>query len=140
MKTFRKTITLHTRQTTAFVNVTSDVQKAIDESGVREGLCLVNSMHITSSIFINDDEAGLHQDFTKWLEELAPHDPSPTAYAHHRTGEDNADAHLKRQVMGREVVVAITKGQLDFGPWEQIFYGEFDGKRDKKVLIKILGE
>jgi secondary thiamine-phosphate synthase enzyme len=140
MKTFRKTITLNTKQTTAFVNVTRDVQAAIDESGVREGLCLVNSMHITSSVFINDDESGLHQDFTKWLEELAPHDPSPTAYAHHRTGEDNADAHLKRQIMGREVVVAITAGKLDFGPWEQIFYGEFDGKRAKKVLIKIIGE
>jgi secondary thiamine-phosphate synthase enzyme len=140
MKTFRKTITLTTKQTTAFVNVTREVQAAIDESGVREGLCLVNSMHITSSVFINDDESGLHQDFAKWLEELAPHDPSPTAYAHHRTGEDNADAHLKRQIMGREVVVAITAGKLDFGPWEQIFYGEFDGKRAKKVLIKILGE
>ena len=140
MKSFRKTITLRTRQKYAYVNVTSDVQKAIDESGVREGLCLVNSMHITSSIFINDDESGLHHDFAKWLEELAPHDPSPTAYQHHRTGEDNADAHLKRQIMGREVVVAITAGKLDFGPWEQIFYGEFDGKRDKKVLIKILGE
>jgi secondary thiamine-phosphate synthase enzyme len=140
MKSFRKTITLRTRQKYAYVNVTSDVQKAIDESGVKEGLCLVNSMHITSSIFINDDESGLHQDFAKWLEKLAPHDPSPTAYAHHRTGEDNADAHLKRQVMGREVVVAITAGKLDFGPWEQIFYGEFDGQRDKKVLIKILGE
>ena len=140
MKHFRKTITLRTRQKYAYVNVTTDVQKAIDESGVREGLCLVNSMHITSSIFINDDESGLHQDFAKWLEKLAPHDPSPTAYAHHRTGEDNADAHLKRQIMGREVVVAITAGKLDFGPWEQIFYGEFDGQRDKKVLIKILGE
>jgi len=140
MKSFRKTITLRTRQKYAYVNVTSDVQKAIDESGVKEGLCLVNSMHITSSIFINDDESGLHQDFAKWLEQLAPHDPSPTAYAHHRTGEDNADAHLKRQIMGREVVVAITAGKLDFGPWEQIFYGEFDGQRDKKVLIKILGE
>jgi len=140
MKSFRKTITLRTRQKYAYVNVTSDVQKAIDESGVREGLCLVNSMHITSSIFINDDESGLHQDFAKWLEELAPHDPRPTAYAHHKTGEDNADAHMKRQIMGREVVVAITAGKLDFGPWEQIFYGEFDGQRDKKVLIKILGE
>ncbi len=140
MKSFRKAITLRTRQKYAYVNVTSDVQKAIDESGVKEGLCLVNSMHITSSIFINDDESGLHQDFAKWLEQLAPHDPSPTAYAHHRTGEDNADAHLKRQIMGREVVVAITGGKLDFGPWEQIFYGEFDGQRDKKVLIKIVGE
>ena len=140
MKSHRKALVLHTKQTTAFVNVTREVQAAIDESGVREGLCLVNSMHITSSIFINDDEAGLHQDFAKWLEQLAPHDPSPTAYKHHLTGEDNADAHLKRQVMGREVVVAITAGKLDFGPWEQIFYGEFDGKRDKRVLIKILGE
>jgi secondary thiamine-phosphate synthase enzyme len=140
LKTFRKALTITTPQTTAYVNVTPDVAKAIQESGVREGLCLVNSMHITSSVFINDDEKGLHQDFKKWLEELAPHDPSPTAYAHHRTGEDNADAHLKRQIMGREVVVAITEGKLDFGPWEQIFYGEFDGKRPKRVLIKIIGE
>ena len=140
MKSFRKALTIHTRQTTAFVNVTREVQSAIDESGVREGLVLVNSMHITSSIFINDDESGLHHDFAKWLEELAPHDPSPTAYHHHQTGEDNADAHLKRQLMGREVVCAITAGKLDFGPWEQIFYGEFDGRRDKRVLIKIVGE
>jgi secondary thiamine-phosphate synthase enzyme len=140
VKTFRKAITITTPQTTAYVNVTPDVETAIHESGVREGLCLVNSMHITSSVFINDDESGLHQDFKKWLEKLAPHDPSPTAYAHHKTGEDNADAHLKRQIMGREVVVAITAGKLDFGPWEQIFYGEFDGKRAKRVLIKIIGE
>ena len=107
---------------------------------MREGLVLVNPMHITASVFINDDESGLHHDFTKWLEKLAPHDPSPTAYHHHRTGEDNADAHLRRQVMGREVVVAITGGKLDFGTWEQIFYGEFDGQRDKRVLVKIIGE
>ena len=140
MKTHRKAITVRTEQTTAFVNVTPEVVKAVKESGVREGLVLVNSMHITASVFINDDESGLHQDFKKWLEKLAPHDPSPIAYAHHNTGEDNADAHLKRQIMGREVVVAITEGELDFGPWEQIFYGEFDGKRPKRVLIKIIGE
>jgi len=123
-----------------FINITPKVEELVHRSGVVEGLCLVNAMHITASVFINDDESGLHQDFAKWLEELAPHDPRPTAYAHHKTGEDNADAHMKRQIMGREVVVAITAGKLDFGPWEQIFYGEFDGQRDKKVLIKILGE
>ena len=140
MKTFRKAITIHTRQKHAYVNVTSDVQKAIDESGVREGLCLVNSMHITSSIFINDDESGLHQDFAKWLEELAPHDPRPTAYAHHRTGEDNADAHLKRTLMGHQVILPITDGKLDLGPWEQVFYAEFDGQRKKRVIVKVMGE
>ena len=123
-----------------FVNITPQVEGVVAESGVREGLCLVNAMHITASVFINDDEPGLHADYKKWLEGLAPFDASPQTYAHNRTGEDNADAHLKRQVMGREVVVAVTKGKLDFGPWEQIFYGEFDGRRDKKVLIKILGE
>ena len=123
-----------------FVNITGEVEKAVRESGVREGLCLVNAMHITASVFINDDEPGLHEDYKRWLEELAPHDPSPERYKHNRTGEDNADAHLKRQVMGREVVVAITKGKLDFGPWEQIFYGEFDGRRPKRVLIKIIGD
>jgi len=123
-----------------FVNITQDVQAAVTKSGVREGIALVNSMHITSSVFINDDERGLHHDFGVWLEELAPFNPDPNHYHHNRTGEDNADAHLKRQVMGREVVVAITKGKLDFGPWEQIFYGEFDGNRAKRVLIKILGE
>jgi len=123
-----------------FVNITSEVEAAVRESGVAEGLCLVNSMHITASVFINDDESGLHGDYKKWLEGLAPFDASPKRYAHNRTGEDNADAHLKRQVMGREVVVAITKGGLDFGPWERIFYGEFDGRRAKRVLIKIIGE
>jgi len=140
MRSFRKTLTLHTRERLAFVNLTPQVEAALEESGIREGLCLVNSMHITASVFVNDDEAGLHQDFAAWLERLAPHDPSPTAYRHNRTGEDNADAHLKRQVMGREVVVAVTEGRLDFGPWEQIFYGEFDGRRDKRVLVKIVGE
>ena len=140
MKTHRKVITVHTKTRQAFVNLTPDVEAAVRESGVREGLVLVNPMHITASVFINDDEAGLHHDFTKWLEGLAPHDPSPTAYHHHRTGEDNADAHLRRQIMGREVVVAITAGKLDFGPWEQIFYGEFDGRRPKRVLVKIIGE
>jgi secondary thiamine-phosphate synthase enzyme len=122
------------------VNLTPDVEAAVTESGVREGLCLVNAMHITASVFINDDEPGLHEDYAAWLERLAPHDPSADAYHHNRTGEDNGDAHLKRQVMGREVVVAITAGRLDFGPWERIFYGEFDGRRDKRVLIKIIGE
>jgi len=123
-----------------FVNITPDVEAAVVESGVREGLVLVNAMHITASVFINDDEKGLHDDFRRFLDGIAPYDPSPTRYHHHRTGEDNGDAHLKRQVFGREVVVAITDGKLDFGPWEQIFYGEFDGKRAKRVLIKILGE
>ncbi|MEO6463252.1 MAG: secondary thiamine-phosphate synthase enzyme YjbQ [Candidatus Eisenbacteria bacterium] len=140
MKTHRKVITIQTEEKIAFVNITPQVEAAIGESGVQEGLALVNPMHITASVFINDDEPGLHHDFRKWLEKLAPHDPSPTAYHHHRTGEDNADAHLRRQVMGREVVVAITKGELDFGTWEQIFYGEFDGQRAKRILVKILGE
>ena len=126
--------------TLSFTNITHAVQEVIDTSGVREGLVLVNAMHITASVFINDDERGLHHDFGKWLEQLAPFNPDPAHYHHNRTGEDNADAHLKRQVMGREVVVAITKGKLDFGPWEQIFYGEFDGRRAKRVLIKIIGE
>ncbi len=121
-----------------FVNITPDVQQVVAESGVREGLCLVNAMHITASVFINDDESGLHQDYKEWLEHLAPHDPS--RYRHNRTGEDNGDAHHKRQIMGREVVVAVTEGQLDFGPWEQIFYGEFDGNRSKRVLVKVIGE
>ena len=124
----------------AFRNITPEVAAAVATSGVREGLCLVNAMHITASVFINDDETGLHADFGRWLETLAPFDASPRTYAHNRTGEDNADAHLKRQVMGREVVVAITDGKLDFGPWEQIFYGEFDGRRPKRVLVKIVGE
>jgi secondary thiamine-phosphate synthase enzyme len=123
-----------------FVNITPDVLACLGRSGIQEGLCLVNAMHITASVFINDDESGLHQDYKKWLEVLAPFDQSPTRYKHNRTGEDNADAHMKRQVMGREVVVAITKGKLDFGPWEQIFYGEFDGHRPKRVLVKVIGE
>jgi secondary thiamine-phosphate synthase enzyme len=131
---------MHTKARQAFVNITGEVEGAVRESGVSEGLVLVNAMHITASVFINDDEAGLHHDFTKFLERLAPYDPSPEAYHHHRTGEDNGDAHLKRQVFGRETVVAITKGKLDFGPWEQIFYGEFDGRRDKRVMIKVIGE
>ena len=122
-----------------FVNITPEVRKIIQKSGIKEGLCLVNAMHITASVFINDNESGLHHDYEKWLEELAPHEPI-SKYDHNKTGEDNADAHLKRQVMGREVVVAITKGQLDFGTWEQIFYGEFDGKRPKRVLVKVIGE
>ena len=124
----------------AFVNITSKVAEIVARSGVQEGLCLVNAMHITASVFINDDESGLHEDYKKWLEQLAPYDPSPKRYNHNRTGEDNGDAHLKRQVMGREVVVAVTKGKLDFGPWEQIFYGEFDGRRPKRVLVKVIGD
>ena len=123
----------------SFVNITPDIEKLVTKSGVKDGLCLVNAMHITASVFINDNESGLHNDYEKWLEELAPHEPIDH-YRHNDTGEDNADAHLKRQVMGREVVVAITNGQLDFGPWETIFYGEFDGKRNKRVLVKIIGE
>jgi secondary thiamine-phosphate synthase enzyme len=121
-----------------FVNITPEVEKIVGSSGVREGLCLVNAMHITASVFINDDEPGLHEDYKAWLEALAPHDPA--RYRHNRTGEDNGDAHHKRQVMGREVVVAVTGGRLDFGPWEQIFYGEFDGRRPKRVLVKVIGE
>lgn len=137
MKHFTKKISINTQKRREIVNITSHVEQAVRDSGIKEGLCLVNSMHITSSVFINDEESGLKQDFLKWLEELAPQNPD---YQHHRTGEDNADAHLKRTIMGREVVIAITQGQLDFGPWEQIFYGEFDGQRDKKILIKIIGE
>jgi secondary thiamine-phosphate synthase enzyme len=140
MKSFRKTLTMRTPGLRAFVNITPQVEAALRESGVREGLCLVNSMHITSSVFVNDDERGLHHDFEAWLERLAPFDASTETYWHNRTGEENADAHLKRQVMGREVVVAVTDGELDFGAWEQIFYGEFDGRRDKRVLVKIIGE
>lgn len=139
MKTFRKELWFNLPSRRGFVNVTSQVNEALHESGIREGLCLVNAMHITASVFINDDENGLHQDYEKWLEGLAPHEPV-SQYLHNRTGEDNADAHLKRQVLGREVVVAITDGRLDFGPWEQIFYGEFDGRRRKRVLVKIIGE
>ena len=123
-----------------FLNITPEVEEIVAKSGVKEGLCLVNAMHITASVFINDDEKGLHADYKRWLEQLAPFDASPERYAHNRTGEDNADAHHKRQIMGREVVCAITKGKLDFGPWEQIFYGEFDGKRPKRVLVKVIGE
>ena len=140
MKSLRRALTFRTMERVEFVNITPDVEAAVVESGVREGLVLVNAMHITASVFINDDEKGLHDDFRRFLDGIAPYDPSPTRYHHHRTGEDNGDAHLKRQVFGREVVVAITDGKLDFGPWEQIFYGEFDGKRAKRVLIKILGE
>ena len=140
MKSLTRYLTLHTRERMEFVNISADVEKAVRESGVREGICLVNAMHITASVFINDDERGLHHDFGAWLEQLAPFNPDPNVYHHNRTGEDNADAHLKRQVMGREVVVAITGGKPDFGPWEQIFYGEFDGRRDKRVLIKVIGE
>ena len=140
MKSYREEIIVHTDKTIEFVRITDRVRAAVRKSGVKEGLCLVNAMHITASVFINDDEPGLHQDYKRWLEELAPFDPSPQRYKHNRTGEDNADAHHKRQIMGREVVVAITNGHLDFGPWEQIFYGEFDGNRRKRVLVKIIGE
>ncbi|NIQ98219.1 MAG: YjbQ family protein [Desulfuromonadales bacterium] len=138
MKSYRKELWFDIPTRRAFINITPDVQACLDDSGIHEGFCLVNAMHITASVFINDDEGGLHQDFEKWLEELAPFDPD--GYQHHRTGEDNGDAHLKRSVMGREVVVAVTDGRLDFGPWEQIFYGEFDGRRRKRVLVKIIGE
>ncbi len=138
MKSYRKELWFNTERKMELINITPLVEEAVRESGVREGLCLVNAMHITSSVFINDDEEGLHQDFLAWLEELAPYDPK--RYKHNLTGEDNAHAHLKRQIMGREVVVAITDGKLDFGPWEQIFYGEFDGQRPKRVLVKIIGE
>ena len=139
MKSHRKELLFRTPTARAFINITDQVQEAIRESGVQEGLCLVNAMHITASVFINDDEGGLHQDFDAWLEGLAPHAPI-SRWRHNLTGEDNADAHLKRTLMGREVVVAITKGRLDFGPWEQIFYGEFDGQRAKRVLVKLIGE
>lgn len=139
MKSYRKELWFNTSTRRAFINITPQVEEAVKESEVSEGFVLVNAMHITASVFINDDESGLHQDYEKWLEELAPHEPI-NQYNHNRTGEDNGDAHLKRQVMGREVVVAITEGQMDFGPWEQIFYGEFDGRRRKRVLVKIIGE
>lgn len=139
MKSFRKELWFNIPTRVAFVNITPQVEACIRESGVKEGLVLANAMHITASVFINDDESGLHHDYSTWLEKLAPHEPI-TQYHHNDTGEDNADAHMKRQVMGREVVVAITAGKLDFGPWEQIFYGEFDGRRRKRVLIKIIGE
>ena len=139
MKSYRKELWFEVPTRRAFINITRQVNDCLKESGVREGLVLVNAMHITASVFINDDESGLHQDYEKWLEQLAPHEPT-SQYLHNRTGEDNADAHMKRQVMGREVVVAVTAGKLDFGPWEQIFYGEFDGRRRKRVLVKIIGE
>lgn len=139
MKTHRQELWFNTKNRRDYINITGQVQKAIDESGIKEGLCLVNAMHISASVYINDDESGLLHDYDKWLEKLAPHEPV-SQYRHNDTGEDNADAHLKRQVMGREVVVAVTGGKLDFGPWEQIFYGEFDGRRKKRVLIKIIGE
>ena len=140
MKSLTEHLTFTVPERMGFLNVTGEVEALVARSEVREGLCLVNAMHITASIFINDDEPGLHQDYRAWLERLAPFDASPEAYRHNRTGEDNGDAHHKRQIMGREVVVAITEGRLDFGPWEQIFYGEFDGLRPKRVLVKIIGE
>ena len=144
MKTHREELWFEIPGRRGFVNITPRVERALETSGIREGLCLVNAMHITASVFVNDDESGLHRDYERWLERLAPFDsgsdPAKGGYLHNRTGEDNADAHLKRQVMGREVVVAVTEGRLDFGPWEQIFYGEFDGGRRKRVLIKIVGE
>ena len=139
MKTYREELWFQTKTRREYINITDQIQQAIDKSGIQEGLCLVNAMHISASVYINDDEPGLLHDYDKWLEKLAPHEPV-NQYRHNDTGEDNADAHLKRQIMGREVVVAITKGKLDFGPWEQIFYGEFDGRRKKRALIKIIGE
>lgn len=140
MKSLTEHLTFTIPARMGFVNITHQIEELVARSGVREGLCLVNAMHITASVFINDDEPGLHEDYARWLEKLAPFDADPKVYRHNRTGEDNADAHMKRQVMGREVVVAITRGALDFGPWEQIFYGEFDGRRPKRVLVKIIGE
>ena len=139
MRSYRHELWFETKTRLALINITDQVARCVRDSGVKEGLCLVNAMHITASVFINDDEPGLHQDYARWLEQLAPHEPIDR-YLHNRTGEDNGDAHLKRQVMGREVVVAITDGKLDFGPWEQIFYGEFDGRRRKRALVKIIGE
>jgi len=139
MTSYRKELWFETKTRRAFINITPQVEKALKESGIMEGLCLVNAMHITASVYINDDEPGLLPDYEDWLEGLAPHEPL-SRYCHNRTGEDNGDAHLKRQIMGREVLVAITDGKLDFGPWEQIFYGEFDGRRKKRVLVKIIGE
>jgi secondary thiamine-phosphate synthase enzyme len=139
MKSVTEYLTFNVPSRRGFVNISSQIEKIVKKSGIKEGLCLVNAMHITSSVFINDNESGLHHDYEKWLERLAPHEPTDQ-YEHNKTGEDNADAHLKRQVMGREVVVAITNSRLDFGPWEQIFYGEFDGRRSKRVLVKLIGE
>jgi len=140
MKSKTVYLTMHLPDRVGFVNITQRVDEVVTASGVKEGLVLVNAMHITASVFINDDEPGLHRDYVKWLEGLAPFNASPQVYHHNRTGEDNADAHMKRQVMGREVVIAVTAGKLDFGPWEQVFYGEFDGRRDKRVLIKVIGD
>jgi secondary thiamine-phosphate synthase enzyme len=139
VKSYRKVLTENLPKRIGFVNLTPEVEEAVEESGVKEGLCLVNPMHITASVFINDDERGLHADYERFFEELVPHEPT-SKYRHNQTGEDNGDAHIKRQLMGREVVVAITNGKLDFGPWEQIFYGEWDGRRPKRILIKIIGE
>jgi len=139
MKSYKKELWFNTLERVAFINITKKVEEALHESGITEGLCLINAMHITASVFINDDERGLHEDYKRWLEKIAPHEPI-SQYLHNRTGEDNGDAHLKRQIMGREVIVAITNGRLDFGPWEQIFYGEFDGQRRKRILVKIIGE
>jgi len=140
MKSLTEHLTFNLPARMGFLNITPEVEDVVVRSGIQEGLCLVNAMHITASVFINDDESGLHEDYARWLETLAPFNADPKVYHHNRTGEDNADAHLKRQVMGREVVVAVTAGQLDFGPWEQIFYGEFDGRRPKRVLVKVIGE
>lgn len=140
MKSTTEYLTFNVPARMDFINITPRVEEIVRSSGVREGLVLVNAMHITASVFINDDESGLHEDYKNWLEELAPFDPSPRRYRHNRTGEDNGDAHHKRQIMGREVVVAVTNGRLDFGPWERIFYGEFDGRRPKRVLVKVIGE
>jgi len=140
MKSHTTKLVMQISERMDFVNITRDVEGELEGSGIREGLCLVNAMHITASVFINDDESGLHHDYKRWLEELAPFDPSPERYHHNRTGEDNADAHHKRQIMGREVVIAVTDGRLDLGPWEQIFYGEFDGRRPKRIMVKIIGE
>ena len=140
MRSYREELWFETKTRRAYINITPQVAAAVKKSGIREGFCLVNAMHITASVFINDDERGLHEDYKRWLERLAPYDASPERYHHNRTGEDNGDAHHKRQVMGREVVVAITQGKLDCGPWEQIFYGEFDGRRAKRVLIKVIGD
>ncbi|HPX18499.1 MAG: secondary thiamine-phosphate synthase enzyme YjbQ [Desulfomonilia bacterium] len=138
MKSYRKELWFNTRNRVEFINITPDIQQCLRESGIREGLVLCNAMHITASVFINDDESGLHHDYAVWLEKLAPHEP--VSQYRHNVGEDNADGHMKRQIMGREVVVAVTEGRLDFGPWERIFYGEFDGRRKKRVLVKIIGE
>ena len=140
MKSHTEYLTFNLPERMGFLNITPKLEELLAASGIQEGLLLCNAMHITASVFINDDEPGLHRDYKQWLEQLAPFDASPTRYQHNRTGEDNADAHLKRQIMGREVVIAVTKGRLDFGPWEQVFYGEFDGRRPKRVLVKIIGQ